>query len=111
MIWDVQNVWPSGTQFTLNFYCHWATLVVRNMEYGSGHFLHRKEGITKGYPLSMIAYGIGVLPLIRELWDAPTCITQPWYLDDVWAEGYFGHIMENFRTGTRPRSEERRVPV
>ena len=41
-IWDVRHEWPSGAQFTFNSYRHWATLVVRDTEYGSGHFLHRK---------------------------------------------------------------------
>ena len=31
----------------------------------------------------MIAYGIGVLPLIRELQDAHPCVTQTWYADDA----------------------------
>ena len=47
------------------------------MEYGSCHFLHIKEGMTQGGPLAMITYVIGVLPLIRELWDAHPRVTQP----------------------------------
>ena len=31
----------------------------------------------------MIAYGIWVLPLIRELREAHPCVTQPWYTDDA----------------------------
>ena len=62
MLWDVWHEWPSGAQFTLNCYLHWATLVVRNTEDGSGHFLHSKEGVTQEDPLAMIAYDIGVLP-------------------------------------------------
>ena len=65
MLWDVRQEWPSGAQFTFKYYRHWATLVVRDIGDGSGHFLHSKEGVTQGYPLAMIAYGIGVLPLIR----------------------------------------------
>ena len=57
----------SYAQFTYNCYRHWPTLVVRNTEDGSGHFLHSKEGVTQGDPLAMITYGIGVLPLIRVL--------------------------------------------
>ena len=69
--------WPSGAQFTFNCYRHCANLVVCNKGDGSGHFLHSKEGVNQGEPLEMIAYGIGVLPLIRELRDSPYCITQP----------------------------------
>ena len=43
---------------------------------GSGHFLQSKEGVTQGDTLSMITYGIGVLPLIWELRKAhPMCYT------------------------------------
>ena len=35
----------------------------------------------------MIAYVIGVLPLIWELRDAHPCVTQPWYDDDAGAGG------------------------
>ena len=52
MLWDVRNKWPSGAQFTFKFYRHWATLVVRDTGDGSGHFLHKKEGVTQGDPLS-----------------------------------------------------------
>ena len=71
MLWAVWHKWPSGAQFTFNCYRHWATLVVRDTGDRSGHFLHSKEGVTQGYPLTMIAYVIGVLPLIRELRNAP----------------------------------------
>ena len=87
MLWDVRHEWPIGAQFTFNCYRHWATLVVRDSGDGSGHFLHIKEGVTQGDPLAMIAYGIGVPPLIRELQDAHTCVTQPWYADDAGGGG------------------------
>ena len=96
-LWDVRYKWPSGTQFTFNCYRHWATLVVRDTGDGSGHFLHRKEGVTQGDPLTMIAYGIGVLPLIRELQGAHPCVTQPWYADEAGAGGKFSHILEHLR--------------
>ena len=44
---------------------------------GSGHFLHSKEGVTQDEPLDMIVYGIGALPLIRELRNAHPRVTQP----------------------------------
>ena len=87
MLWAVRHEWPSGTQFTFNCYCHWATLVVMNTANGSGHFLHSKEGVTQRDPLTMITYGIGVLPLIRDLRRAHPCVTQPWYADDTGAGG------------------------
>ena len=45
----------------------------------------------------MIAYGIGVLPLIRDLRRAHPRVTQPWYTDDVGAGGKFGEIMAHFK--------------
>ena len=85
MVWAVWNEWPSGAQFKFNCYNHWATLVVRYVE-GSGHFLHRKKGLTQGDPLAIIVYGIGILPIIRDLWDTPR-VTQPWYADDAGVGG------------------------
>ena len=49
--------------------------------------------MTKGDPLTIIAYGIRVLPLIRELREAHPRITQPWYADDAGARGKFTNIM------------------
>ena len=83
MLWAVRHKCPSGAQFTSNCYRHWATLVVRNTEDGAGHFFHRKEGVTQGDPLAMIVYGIGVLPLIRDLRRDHPHVTQPWYVDDA----------------------------
>ena len=62
-------------------------MVVRNTADGSGHFLHSKEGVTQGDPLVMITYGIGVLPLIRDLRRSNPHVMQPWYADDVGAGG------------------------
>ena len=97
MLWAVQHKWPSGAQFTFNCYRHWATLVVRDMGDGSGHFLHSKEDVTQGDPFAMIAYGIGVLLLVRELQGAHPCVTQTWYADDAGAGGKFTNILEHLR--------------
>ena len=67
IIWAVRHKWPRGAQFTFNCYRHWDTLVLHGIEYGSGHFLHSKEGMTQGEPLTMIAYEISPPPFIREL--------------------------------------------
>ena len=92
ILWYLWHEWISGAQFTFNLYRHWATLVVRDTEEGSGHFLCSKEGVTQGDPLSMIVYGIGILPLIRELQDAHPQVTQPWYADDARAGGGGGGL-------------------
>ena len=87
MLWAVRHEWPSGARFTYNCYRQWATLVVRNIEDGSGHFFHSKEGVTQGDPLAMITYYIGVLPLIRVLRTNHTQVSQPWYADDAGTGG------------------------
>ena len=71
--------------------------MVRKSGDKSGHFLHSKEGVTQGDPLSIIAYGIGVLPLIRELQGAHPRVTQPWYADDAEAGGKIPQIMEHLK--------------
>ena len=45
----------------------------------------------------MIAYVIGVLPLIRELRGAHPRVTHPWYTDDAGAGGNFPNILEHLR--------------
>ena len=97
MLWAVRHDWPSGTQFTFNCYRHWSTLVVRDIRDESGYFLHSKEGVTQGDPLAMIAYGIGILPLIWELREAHPRVTQPWYADDAGAGGTFADVQAHFQ--------------
>ena len=75
------------THFKPNNQNKWAALVVRDTGDGSGHFLHRKEGVTQGDPLAMNAYGIGVLPPTREIRGAHPRVTQQWYADDAGAGG------------------------
>ena len=76
MLWEVRHKWTSGARFSLNCYHHWATLVIRAGE-STGRFLHSKEGVTQGYPLTMIAYGLGILPLIRDLQTSYPSVNQP----------------------------------
>ena len=45
----------------------------------------------------MIAYGIGVLPLIRELREAHPRVTQPWYADDAGVGGTFAEVQAHFQ--------------
>ena len=91
MLWAVLNKWPSGAKFILNLYCHWAT------RDGSGHFLHSKEGVTQGDPLTMIAYVIRVLPLIRDIQRSHPHVTQPWHVSNAGAGGKFKHILAHLQ--------------
>ena len=49
----------------------------------------------------MISYGIGILPLIKNLkWDIPD-VTQTWYTDDAVSLGVFARIETYFDSLTR----------
>ena len=80
---------------TLDVFGWTKCLVVRDSEENPGHFLHSKEGVNQGDSLAMITYGIGVLPLIRDLWDAHPRVTQLWYADDLGAGGTFERILSH----------------
>ena len=81
MLWAVRHECPSGARFALNCYRQWSTLVIR-LGYGTGNFLFSKKVVTHGDPVAMVAYGLGILPLIRELRNSCPGITQPWYADE-----------------------------
>jgi hypothetical protein len=95
MLWTIRHEWPSGARFAFNCYRHWGTLVIRGKG-GSMSLLHSKEGVTQGDPLSMFAYGIGILPLIRRLQEEFPTVKQPWYADDAGAGGSFTDLRQFF---------------
>jgi hypothetical protein len=64
---------------------------------GTADFVYSKEGVSQGDPLSMFAYGIGILPLIRQLKVEFPAVEQPWYADDAGAGGNFAEIRRYFR--------------
>ena len=45
--------------------------------------LHSREGVKKRYPLVMVDYGIGIVPMRKQLKLTYTDITQPCYADDA----------------------------
>ena len=82
MMWALRHTCPSGLRFAFSCYHLWVTLLIRAGN-RMGHFLHRKEGVTKGDPLAMIVYVIGIIPLILDLWTSHPIVTQPCYADDT----------------------------
>ena len=46
----------------------------------------------QGLPLAMIAYGIGILLVIKNLKNYFPGFTQPWYIDDAGALGMFTRV-------------------
>ena len=45
-------------------------------------FLHSREGVMQGEPIEMILYGIGILPLIKNLKRDISDVTQLCYTDN-----------------------------
>ena len=66
MLWTVQHLWPSGGRFVFNCYRHWSLLILLN-ENETASFLHIREGVTHRNRMTVIAYGIVVLTLIKNL--------------------------------------------
>ena len=56
-----------------------------------------REGVTQGDPLEMVAYRIGILPLIKCLKSTYPDRTQTWYADDSGALGTFDHLDRHFK--------------
>ena len=64
-------------------------------------FLHSREGVTQGGPLSMIAFGIGILLLIKSIKLDISDVTQSWYADDAGDLGTFTRLETYFDSLTR----------
>ena len=96
MLWAVQFEWPSGAQITFNCYHQWDTIVVHDMGV-SVHFFHIKEYINQGNPLVVIAYTIGILPLVHELCATHTQVSQLFYKDDTGPGVKFDALHEHMR--------------
>ena len=66
ILWTVRRMWPSGSRFSFTCYRHWLMLMIRCDDSYEADMLQSKEGVTQGDPLSMILYGIGMLPLTKK---------------------------------------------
>ena len=82
MLWTVRHRWPSGAIFALNCYWHEVQLVVRQPA-AICHILTSREGVTQGDPLSMVFYGLALLPLSEAMREADLGVLHPWYADNV----------------------------
>ena len=63
---------------------------------GTGQ-LSSSEGVSQGDPLSIFAYSLGLLPLIRQLKVEFPKAEQAWYADDAGAGGNFSEIRRLFK--------------
>ena len=78
----MRHRWPVGVRFAFNFYMHWAQLLLRQPEEPAVKSLSR-EGVTQGDPLSIVLYGITLVPLTEELRAADMGLLYPFYEDDA----------------------------
>ena len=91
MFWTVRHLWPTGSRFSFNCYRHAAQLVVRRKD-APCSLLYSREGVTQGDPLSMILYGLALVPLAESLRKAEPTVIQPWYADDAAMAGPVSRI-------------------
>ena len=100
MLWTDRHLWTSVARFVFNCYCHWSSLVLWNLN-GTEIILHSREVMTQGVPLAMIAYGIGILPLIKNTKQEMPDVTQPYYSEDSGDLGMFVRLETYFDSLTR----------
>ena len=91
MLWTVCHLWPSGARFVFNCYRYWSSMTLQNWN-GAVSFLHNSEGLKQGDPLYMVAYGIGILLLTKQLKAEFPDVTHPWYADDVGALSMIANV-------------------
>jgi hypothetical protein len=83
--------WPRCSRFLFNTYRGHSVLKLQN----TNELLFSKEGVTQGDPLSMMMYGLAVLPLIHSLAILHSQnVIQNWYADDAAATGELSAIKE-----------------
>ena len=73
-------------------------------------FIHSREGVTQGVQIAMVAYGIGILPLIKNLKVVFPDVTQPWYADNSGAFGTFQRFKSCFNSLKLHGQEQRYYP-
>ena len=82
MMLTVRYLWPAGARFVFNCYRHWAQLLLCQTGEPPVTILSR-EGVTQGGPLSMVLYGITLVPMAEELIAADPGLLSPFYADDA----------------------------
>jgi hypothetical protein len=72
-------------------YRHAAQLILRRKG-RPGYTLLSSEGVTQGDPLSMVLYGLALVPLAKKLWQEHPEVVQAWYADDGLLKGYTSQV-------------------
>ena len=95
MLWRVCHLWPSGARFFLNCYRQQSSFIMRNRD-GTANIIHSREGVTKGDPMPMVDYGIGIITMMKCLKSMYPDVTQPCYSDYYGALGTFDNLDKYF---------------
>ena len=86
LLWTVQFLWASGARFAFNCYIHYAILIFCCI--GKERVaLHSKEGVTQGDPLSMVLYGLALVPIAKQLQSFQPNVMQAFYADNLAMKG------------------------
>ena len=86
MLWNVKHQWPVGAWFSFNCYNNWEQLILIWPGKEPVVILIR-EGVTQGEPLSMVLYGITLIPLTKELHASDPALMAPFYTNDAEFDG------------------------
>ena len=89
MVWTVRHRWPAGARFSFNFYRHWTQLILRHPGELPVIILNR-DGLTQGDPLSVVMYGITLVPLTKELRAVDPGLLSSFNADDAAFYGFSG---------------------
>ena len=95
LLWNARHLWVKGSRFLFNCYRHHSPLMCRSPD-GTTFLLYSQEGVTQGCPTAMVAYGIAVLPLAKELKSVHIDNTISLFADDLSAAGLFESINNFF---------------
>ena len=82
MLWNVWHRWPAVARFVFNFYRHWEQILLHHPGESPVTILSR-EGVTQGDPLSMVSYGITLVPISEELRAGDPGLLSPFHVDDA----------------------------
>ena len=80
---------------------HYHSLILLQNGDVTANIIHSREEVTQGYPLAMVDYGIGVIPLIKHLKLVNPDATKPWYAENTGALGTFDNLERYFNLLTR----------
>ena len=100
MLYVLRYQWPAGALFAFNCYKHYSLLVSRSTN-GTKLCLYSRTGVTQGCPIAMLAYGLGLLPLIRDLKHQYTSLFHSWYADDGAAAGRLQVLAQFYKDAER----------